>query len=266
MADAVIMLRKDPHYRREAFCDGLAALGYKIKSELTRPQPDDVLVVWNRYGDTHNEAARWTECGATVIVAENGYLGRDWRGSTWYALALRWHMGRGDWNVGDLGRALALFDQPAPWAARAGPVVILGQRGIGAPKLVAPGGWTAAVARDLAAQRIPALVREHPGNDPDQAGLTRALAQARAAITWSSGAGIKAILAGVPVYYGMQDWIGAPGARAYARPLPEPFVGDRWPMLHRIAWAMWELKEIADGRAFNHLLRRPEETLFSRSM
>jgi len=266
VADAVIMLRRDPHYRRDAFCGGLAALGYEIKSELAKPQPDDVLVVWNRYGETHTEAHRWKTRGARVIVAENGYVGRDWRGSIWYALAFDWHMGRGIWNVGGIERAKELFDEPAPWNVGSGPVVIFEQRGIGSAANVAPTAWCQRVERDLLDQKIPVMMRAHPGNDPDPAGLTRALSRARAAITWSSGAGIKAILAGVPVFYGMPDWIGATGARAYARPLPEPFVGDRWPMLHRIAWAMWELREIADGRAFNHLLRRPEETLLSRSM
>lgn len=261
MPNAVVMLRENPHYRRDAFIRGLSENGYSVVGGVKNPQPYDVLVVWNRYADTHAEACRWESVGARVVVAENGYMGRDWRGSVWYAMAMNWHMGRGTWNVGDASRATELFGEPPPWRFGDGPIVILGQRGIGAPSIIAPSGWVATVLRELRDQRIPVVLRSHPGNDPDQAGLDLALRHARAAITWSSGAGIKALVGGVPVYYGLKNWIGAPAAKAYANPLPSPFIGDRSLMLQRLAWAMWELSEISSGRAFDHLLCRPEEAL-----
>lgn len=264
MPNAVVMLRENPHYRRDGFIAGLAANGYSVKGAVAAPTPDDVLVVWNRYGETHTEAMRWTKAGARVIVAENGYMGRDWRGGIWYSMAMNWHMGRGQWNVGGPERAVELFGEPAPWRFEDGPVVVLGQRGIGAPSVIAPSGWANNVVRDLQSQRIPAVLRPHPGNDPDQAGLDKALFRARAAATWSSGAGIKAILGGVPVYYGLPQWIGAQAAQAYTRPLLLPFIGDRSVFMQRLSWAMWELGEISCGRSFDHLLCRPEETLLRR--
>lgn len=266
MPDAVVMLRGNPHYRREGFMAGLAANGYTIKDAVPSPTPDDVLVVWNRYGETHIEASRWKKAGARVIVAENGYMGRDWRGGIWYAMAMNWHMGRGEWRVGGPERAQEMFAEPAPWRFEDGPVVVLGQRGIGAPTVIAPGGWANNVVRDLQWQHIDVVLRPHPGSDPDQAGLDKALLRARAAITWSSGAGIKAILAGVPVYYGLPNWIGATAAAQYTRPLRSPFIGDRSVFLQRLSWAMWELGEISCGRAFDHLLCRPEETLLRRTV
>jgi hypothetical protein len=266
MPNAVVMLRENPHYRRDAFMQGLAANGYRVVGGVKAPQREDVLVVWNRYGDTHTEATRWTKAGARVIVAENGYMGRDWRGSIWYAMALDWHMGVGTWNVGDVARALDLFGELAPWRVGTGDVVLLAQRGIGALSMIAPNGWLVRVMRDLSEQGIPFKTRAHPGVNPDQEGLDAALANARAAVTWSSGAAIKALLAGVPVYYGLTKWIGSDAAMQYARPLPNPFLGDRSTMLHKLSWAMWELGEISSGRAFDHLLCRPEEALQRRAL
>lgn len=258
MPNAVVMLREAPHYRRDAFREGLANAGYSLVAHLPQPTPDDVLVIWNRYAHWHDEAKRWEAAGARVIVAENGYLGREWRDDIWYSMALGHHNGHGSWPIGEPARARRLFNGYLHhWRLNNGPVVLLGQRGIGVSPVIAPPRFWSNTLHDLQRQRIPVVFRQHPGNDPDQLGLEAVLRDARAAVTWSSGAAIKALLFGVPVYHGLPTWIGALAAKRYTAPLTEPFIGDRWPMLERLAWAMWNLQEIQSGAAFDHLLRRP---------
>jgi len=76
-----------------------------------------------------------------------------------------------------------------------------------------------------------------------------------AAVTWASGGAIKAICAGIPVFYEFEKWIGAPSARLGFGDLENPFLGDRGPMLHRLSWAQWNVDEIAKGEPFRWLLK-----------
>jgi hypothetical protein len=80
------------------------------------------------------------------------------------------------------------------------------------------------------------------------------LADCFAAVTWGSGAAIKAIIAGVPVFHEFSRWIGAPAAKFGAANLEQPFVGDRLPMLRRLAYAQWSVAEIERGEPFALLL------------
>jgi hypothetical protein len=74
-------------------------------------------------------------------------------------------------------------------------------------------------------------------------------------VTWGSGAGIKSIVAGIPVFHEMPNWIGAPAAKLGLDDIEQPFLGDRQPMLNRLAWAQWDLDEIASGEAISWVCR-----------
>jgi hypothetical protein len=253
------MLRPDPPYRRDAFARGLRAAGFDITADaMPNLRADDLLVIWNRYGGGHEEAQRFERAGARVIVAENGYLGREWNGGIWYSLALNWHNGHGSWNVGSVDRARDMFaGQIDDWRPDPdGPLLVLAQRGIGTAPVASPPTWAANAMHQCADMKLRVKVREHPGN-VTRDDLLDELRGVRAVVTWASGAGIKSLCAGIPAYHGLADWIGAPAARRFKTPLPEPFLGDRWPFLQRLAWAMWRLGEIESGDAFRHLLRRP---------
>ncbi len=78
---------------------------------------------------------------------------------------------------------------------------------------------------------------------------------AYAAVTWASGAGIKAIVAGVPVFYEMPSWIGGPAAKFGIDEIDTPFFGDRLPMLRRLAWSQWGGEEVRAGEPFAWLLQ-----------
>jgi hypothetical protein len=75
---AYCLIRTQPHYRHEAFVAGLKRCGYDVRGELRAlaGAAGDVLVIWNRYGDTERIADKFEAAGGTVLVAENGYIGQ----------------------------------------------------------------------------------------------------------------------------------------------------------------------------------------------
>jgi len=261
MRRAAVLVREGPHYRIDAFRAGLVRLGYAIGQPEKSPDAGDLLLIWNRYGEGDRWARIYEAAGATVVVAENGYLGRDWRDGIWYALALDWNAGAGHWPVGGPERA-AMFDADLkPWRRPGHYTVVLAQRGIGSPPVSQPPGWHQRVAHELGHRGHQPVIRGHPGKDQDNGNLYAQLDRAACAVTWASGAAVKALIYGVPVYHGLPNWIGAPAARPYGKALAEPFRGDRGEFLTRLAWAMWTVEEIGSGYAFDHLLRGPQEAV-----
>lgn len=260
MPTAFCLIRDQPCYRRAAFVAGLRACGYAVESGLRPPKPGDVLVIWNRYGEWDTYAKRFEEAGCAVIVAENGYLGREWRDGIWYALARNRHNGAGSWNVGGDSRWDGWNVDLAPWRVESaqGHVLVLPARGIGVAPVVQPSAWLDQTLADLRRRtKRPIRVRKHPGTAdprPVDHGLLADLKGAHCAVTWGSGAALKALAAGVPVFNGFPQWIGAAAARPLAHDLEAPFLGDRAPMFRRLAWAMWRLDEIERGEPFRALL------------
>lgn len=258
MRTAALLIDRDPAFRVEAFTSGLEACGYKITG-LPEPHPDpsDLLVIWNRGMRVDGFARRYEAHGARVIVAENGYLGREWRGGIWYALSLWYHNGMGQWPDGGPERWDNWNVPLKPWRENGDEIVVLAQRGIGHPSVAQPRGWPEKVAARLRKSGRPVRIRVHPG----ERGMKKAtpleveLARAFAVATWGSGAALKAILMGVPVFYGFPHWIGGLAAKSGIDDVSEPFRGDRLPMLRRLAYAQWNLDEIASGEAFKCLLR-----------
>lgn len=245
-----LAVRDGPHYRREAFEQGLKRLGYKLTPAVASA---DLLVIWNRSGNWHNIAKRYEAEGRPVIVAENGYFGHEINGRRYYALALDFHNGAGRWHVGDAQRFETLGIDVKPWRIRDdGELVALAQRGIGSPGIAMPVGWPARV-------KHLARVRHHPGRDGAGVPLDVDLNRARAVLTWGSGAAIKALAWGIPVYTMFSDWIAAPAARLLRSiddALPVPWRSDeaRADTFTRIAWAQAPLDEIESGEAFGRLL------------
>jgi hypothetical protein len=90
-------------------------------------------------------------------------------------------------------------------------------------------------------------IRPHPGlyrpKEPD-------FSKTWCAVTWASGAGIKALVAGIPVFYEMKNWIGSLAAKYGLRDIENPFLGDRLPMFERLAWAQFFMDEIENGEPF----------------
>lgn len=249
---ALSLLRNSEHYRSAAFRAGLEAVGFQVVPELLDPTPADVLLTWNRTGGYNDTARRFESAGARVIVAENGYLGKAWRGGKWFALSLGHHVGAGDWKPAGPERWDAMCVQLAPWNRGWGDILVLEQRGIGEPGIASPPGWAEEVAR-----RAGGRVRRHPGAGVPAISLEADLVGVREVITWHSAAALHALIAGVPVFYDFPRWIGgAAGVPLRLRGKADALRDDaaRLAMFRSLAWAQWQLQEIERGDAFAHLL------------
>lgn len=262
MPRACCLIRQDPGYRREAFIAGLQRAGYAVNMQSFQAAPGDVLMIWNRYGTFDSCALQFERARAQVLVAENGYLGRDWRGKNWYALSRNCHNGAGTWDVGAASRWDDWGYELAPWRAGGREVVILAARGIGPVGVAQPNTWPAEVQARLRRIGIQARIRRHPGEEKPAIALEDDLANAACVVTWGSGAALKALTLGIPVVSAMPGWIGAGAALPLEqfRSLADLRRDDaaRLAMFRRLAWAMWSVEEIASGEPFRRLL--PDHT------
>lgn len=253
MKRATLFLQNRPYYRQEIFRSGFQRLGYQIEPRpVSKPDKSDVLVLWNRMRHEDAIAQRYEDHGATVIIAENGYIGTDEKGGKLLALAKRQHNGAGEWRVGDPSRWATPLNA---WRSDGDFILVLPQRGLGAQGVAMPYGWantTIRLLRTMTSREV--RLRAHPGGAKTEP--YDALNGAWAAVTWGSGAAIKALYAGVPVFYGLGSWIGA-GASVHLKPgadLERPFLGDRLPMFQRLSWAQFSEEELRSGWAFDWLL------------
>lgn len=266
-ATAYLTLRLTPHYRYEAFAAGLERVGFTVsrvrpvlgrQANPTPVKPADVLIVWNRHAADDPLAKLFGDAGGRVLVAENGWIGHDSDGHHLFAICRDHHNGPGSWHVGEEDRWSSLGIDLTPWRANGDEIVILPQRSIGPGGVAMPRGWEHAVAARLKERTDrPIRIRPHPGSpktNPNTDPMPD-LAHAWAAVTWGSGAAIKAIVGGVPVFYELERWIGAPAARFGIDQIEAPYLGDRLAMLRRLAWGQWTADEVARGEPFAWLLK-----------
>lgn len=258
---AIIILRDNGHVKIPAFHNGCQAAGYVTTdtSALKEVGEGDILLCWNRHLSINHFCCLAEKRGARVVVAENGYVGHDPNGRQYFAMALGHHNGAGSWRVGDEDRFTKLNIPLADWRKDGQHVLILPQRGIGEDGVRMPPKWGDKVRQIVrTVTRRPIKFRAHPGRikvplEPD-------FVDCWAAVTWGSGAGIKALAAGVPVFYDFPKWIGASAARPLRNKigaisnLENPYLDDRLPMFRRLAWAQFSLSEIESGFAITWLL------------
>jgi hypothetical protein len=250
------MVRDLPVYRRDAFATGLTAAGYDVVKGQPPVviDPRDSLVIWNRYGVNDVLAKRFEKAGAPVFVTENGFLDIPGARKT-FALALNRHNGLGQWPV-DPARA-ALLPDPAPWRdVTRGDALLLPQRGIGVPGVAMPRSWPTEITARLRAAGFGGRVRmrPHPGSEKNPKPFERDLEGVAFAVTWGSGAGVKALMLGCPVFYELRGWVGQHAATCGVATWSTPWRGDRGAMLAHVANAQWSDVEIASGEPFTRLL------------
>lgn len=272
---AWLAVKDQPHYRADAFRAGLRRLGYEVVPIIRGTiEPDDLLVTWNLHGEAEQRAGLFRAAGAKVIVAENGYIGKDKDGRQLYALARDAHNGAGRWpQENDAGMrwmrqwAEGIVDDIATEgkliaALGRNPSVVLvaAQRGIGSRQMRSPDGWHKQVAAQLQARRMTCWVREHPGAlfgaAKNQTPLYRHLAAARCVVVWSSSVGVRALLHGIPVVYCAPQWICADAAGwgiAAVEGATHNYDATLKAM-HRLAWAQWSIAEIESGEPFARLV------------
>lgn len=254
---ALCLVRPQPPYRRDAFEKGLRKAGYTLVESGHPSSREDLLIIWNRYGSGESMASTWERSGGTVIVCENGYLGRDADDRQYYALGVHGHNGNGWFPVGDGDRFSDLHIAVRPWRILGGSdghVVVRGQRGIGIPKVASPPSWHDETARVLRkAQPRPVRVIPHPGNVDPKPTHEEELAGAHSCVIWSSATGIRALVLGIPVFYDSPCWVGSTAAKKLnGGSIEEPLMDDqlRLMALHQMSWGQRSVAEIESGEPF----------------
>lgn len=254
------LIRRHPHYRRDAFEEGIKTFGAQLVDEVPRDLgPQDVLVIWNRYGANEGHAKRYEATGGRVIAVENGYIGHDDNEHRHYAMAISNHNGAGWWPVGEEERWKQQHITLESPRREGREIVILLQRGIGPHGIAQPKDFEQLARRKLQGCGYPVRVRAHPGQKIAEP-LARDLRHAAAVVTWGSGAALKALAMGIPVFYSLPCWIGGMAGNCgfdVGTPLPPVNEEARRRVMHRIGWAQWNIEEIARGEPFRHLLRQP---------
>jgi hypothetical protein len=261
-----------PQLRRDAFVKGLKACGYFVNAVFWSPsmpvRAGDVLVIWNRYANEEQLANQFEKAGGRVIVAENGYIGQGGSVPKWdakhvgpgqyYAMALHGHNGAGTWPAGDGSRWAGLGINVKDYghsATHGKHVLVCANRSFGMRGMAMPQGWADDVANRLRRHTSrPIRVRHHPGNTLPAVPLEADLKDAWACVIWASGAGLTALIHGVPVICEAPHWICKSATGHDVSSIEHPRWGDRLPAFERLAWAQWRIDEIASGQAFRHLL------------
>lgn len=256
---AMCNIREEPHYRRDAFIKGLRRAGYTLVDKGRPENKEDMLVIWNRYGPNAMMADRWEQQGGSVLVAENGYVGRDSNGHQYYAVALHGHNGSGRWPIGTEDRFAKLNISLMPWVDRPGGYsLICGQRGIGTKLMASPPDWHKKVYNDLSKNQTRDLrVRLHPGNHAPTISLESDLSGASDCVVWSSSSGVKSLILGIPVRYDAPYWICSKAAWRLNRngkaQMPIGSDCDRLAAMHDMSWAQWNIAELETGEPFTLL-------------
>lgn len=233
---AWLNLRYTVPERVHAFVRGIERHGYRAEVGFPdRIGPRDLFITWNRINMGNVVAQKFQEAGLPVLVAENAAWGNDFLGRRWYSVAHNYHNTAGCAPLQNRWDRLAVELEPF---RESGSMIVLPQRGIGSPPTRMPGGWAQAVAA-----RYGARIRPHPGTKVCKP-LRDDLEGVSVAVTWGSGAAIKACMWGVSIISEMPNWIGQ-------QDNTEP---GRLEMLRRVADAQWELSEINSGEAFAALL------------
>lgn len=254
MPRAYLRLQRHTVNRNEAFAKGLTRAGFEVSTtNFASPSSDDLLVIWNRMPRDEVVADRFQRV-AKVIIAENGYIGNgEGDNGKLIALSRTYHNGAGKWPDHDLQRWEGFGVELKPWRTDGETILVLPQRGFGSRGVAMPYDWPNRIMGSLNLRTDrPVKMRRHPGQgknyEPDFSNVF-------AAVTWGSGAAIKAIAAGVPVFYDFPEWIGRLAAIPLAdADLEKPFRGDRLPMFERLSGAQWRLSEIETGEPFRELV------------
>lgn len=244
---AILTLRREPAYRRDAFANGLKRLGYDVVcgtagDRTVHPRSrDDLLVLWNlKAGLEERAAERWEFLGGTVLVIENAYLQQVDKSA--YTISTHGHNGEGWFPLfgGDDRFTPLGFDLKPMQDNPNGHILVCGQRGVGSARMASPPRWGDLIAKQTHGSRF----RPHPGNMRPRVPLTDDLRGAKRCLIWSSAAGVQALVEGIPVGHAAPHWIC------------EGWEDDRRTALNRMAHNQWHHDEIASGEPFARMRDR----------
>jgi hypothetical protein len=273
---AIVAIRAEPWYRKDAIETGLRRLGYTIKEPVRNTgrqfrggvdhdEPasrDDLLLSWNRkIGHDEQVCDLFEARGGTVLILENGYLQRV--DKSMYAISVHGHCGSGWYPYDDdVDRFVPLGFVQKPWRTEGKHVLVCGQRGVGGKVMASPAGWgqrlkinteLALMERGTPTREV--RLRSHPGNFVPKIPLEQDLKDAWACVVWSSACGVRALVEGIPVFCDAPAWICRDVAyrpKVLNRNFTTPkFTYDQVRIaLNRMAHGQWSVEEIRSGEPF----------------
>lgn len=255
---ALVLVKANPHYRRDAFEAGLKANGFKLVNRLDDPGPGDALLTWNLTG-LDRLASLFKQRGGKVIVAENAYLSPAGVPQM-YALSEGGHNGAGRIPfVAEESRWRALGVELKPWRRDGKHILVAAQRGIGAKDMASPHGWHQRFAEKLQrATKRHVRIRAHPGHAGKGRSLAEDLRDAWAVVIWNSSVGVHALAAGIPVFYAAPHWICSRAAvpLTAGADIERPNLSylDREEAMKRMAHGQFHYQEIATGEPIRRVL------------
>lgn len=281
---AVLVMRPEPRFRRDAFEAGLKACGYRVEIYTTANDVrtpfarGDVLVVWTRHEPRYGDLCAQCEAAmGTVLVAENGYLAKaPFQMREYFAISRDDHNGAGWFPYCDdvappKSRWDALGVELQPKISGSHPdahIIVREQRGIGSSVMASPPDWHMEMVRRLrkvTGRRI--IVRSHPGFNNPERPLGGDLKGCHVVVTWASSLAVRALVLGADVAILAPHHVLAPrdvtndrGLRVTETQLFRRIgsygvvQSDRLRPLWRMAWAQWHVSEIADGLPFRRLI------------
>lgn len=267
---AYISVKQHLFNRMDAFAQGFRACGFQVHERDPHPgevKPGDVYAIWNRRGAQEGIADRAEAAGGIVLVAENGYFGRDEGGSQYLAISSHGHNGSGKPLIEHRPERLARLGLDfKPWRSSGGHILVCPNRFIAPSWFLMPQDW---VARTV--ERLRSLcpgreirVRPHPGHwkrlaEHPAISLRRdGLAGAHACVVWSSSAAIHALLAGIPVICCAPWQICRAACETSLDAAEAPAMPERMPAFELLARSQFTLAEIREGLPFRSLAVRQE--------
>lgn len=235
--------------QHKAINEGLLNAGYKLqKGRPGSINNGDIVVMWNRWGENERLADRLEQSGGNLIIAENGYTGIGY-----VALARSQHNGGGWVPQGDCNRLDALKIDFKPYRADGDHVLVCSSRGMGSKKMAEPNTWQSQIVENLRRYtKRPIKIRPHPGNwkeNHKHLTLYDDLKDAWACVIWNSGAGIRALIEGIPVIACSDYWV-LKDISNKVEDIENPILFERKSAFNKLAWSQWSLDEIESGEPF----------------
>ena len=276
---ASILIRGTDAYPAIAVQQGLEATGYETSFKYPfETDPSRLLVTWTLWEHNHKTivADKHTNRGGKVLCMENGWVRSSLR--TYWQLGERvgltpgingWGKFRTPKDGGKRWRSFGI--KLKPWRAiNEGFILVCPQRGVRErdPDITHGPAWTDSIIKRIRKYTDrPIHWRPHPGA-PGRATLpsakyddvtvvnprlplSDAVREAHTVVVYSSTAAAEAIVQGIPVTYDGPRTMVQDLATRIDR-LENPFMPDREPVLHKLAYGQWSSEELRSGEAFAH--------------
>lgn len=255
--------------RHRAIVRGVRAAGFEVsKADPTDPQPGDILVSWNTYGNNEQAGQRVRDAGGIHIVAEEAYIRRIHH-EKYYALGVNGHNGNNQNRVGSHFRWRNWGIDLAPWHFGGEHILVCGQRGFGYNAMAMPDDWQDRVLPQLRhVTKRPIWFRPHPKRrrrmptvrydrtvDYEQP-IQDHLENCWAVVVYTSNAATDALLAGVPAFYCGPNLITSAAVKHGLMEIENPLrdQAQRYKAMCRIAWSQFSAQEIQGGWPIEHLV------------